>query len=517
MSHLFKILILLPSFFIFFVSCLEDDFPSNRPDLNINEVLGQEENENDSIDDPNTVEEKLSRPNKAIIIKADHCACSGGKSIGFGNCDNLCNQKSNTEEKFFFFNTEITAQFLEGGFEDIASFCSPKADEAQAVACEIQVKDESGAFLNPIEFVPQPGQTSFKVEIGDLPTNKTLRLSIIERISGSTSTTAQLNLTVRDTIDVIGGPLALMPVNEYTCMFRVGSFDQNTGELIIDKVNRFHFYFIPETRPEPLLATSLSSVNCHDLELSPTVPLNSPLLEETTGVFTVWNKSDPRFFDLDSDTVIKVNEIIRENIELQGVKVTTTPDLFFPLEFPSGFDDGDSVAGSDQSPSDANGSSIASILGFAMTPFIDDRTFKAFCPTRQHYYSSSPVFKAMRDIVGVDTEALYAAKQENVCDTVLIKESLLSKIWFFKEGGVHITPTPDTISGKQIQFYWPADISSPHIKKSHQRTYTVKSVTELNSACSGSSIDNTAQNSSGVKTNLPPHDKRLGCIPVLAD
>jgi hypothetical protein len=122
--------------------------------------------------------------------------------------------------------------------------------------------------------------------------------------------------------------------------------------------------------------------------------------------------------------------------------------------------------------------------------------------------------------VAVDTEAIYAAKQDNVCDTILIKQSLLSKIWFFKEGGKHITPTDDTILGKQVQFYWPASIESPHIKKSHQRTYTLKSVDELNSSsCNGgaANIENSSQNSEGAKTSLPPHDKRLGCIPVLAD
>ena len=501
----------------FFVSCIEDNIPRNRPDLDIGE-LGTDVDP-DEIDVIEEIEDNSTkRPDQAIIINSDHCACADGKSIGIGNCASTCQSKSTAQTKQFFFNVKFSAQFFQDGFEDVHGFCSTQENEPNA-GCEIEVKAQNGSLLPPLEIVPAPGQTSFSIDIGALPERQTLRLAIIERSSGAKSTSVQLKLGVNEEIDVIGSPLALMPINEYTCMLRSNppSFDPNDGSLLLDIVNRFHFYFIPESRPEPLQQASLPLVYCHDLEVSPSIPLSSPLLEETTGVFTLWNKSDPRFFDLDANKTMKINEIIEANIELQGIGVNTTPDLFFPLNFPSGFNDGDVTAGSEAT--DTSVSMTSSTLGFAMTPFIDDRTFKAFCPTREHYYSSSPIFKAMREVISVDTEGLYAAKQENICDFILLKQSLLEKIWFYKEGGKHIKPTDSTILGKQIQFYWPADIKYPHVKKSHQRTYTLKSADELNSPsnCGTEEVTSSTQNSDGVKTSFPPHDKRLGCIPVLAD
>jgi hypothetical protein len=308
-----------------------------------------------------------------------------------------------------------------------------------------------------------------------------------------------------------------MPVNEYACMIRTPEFDEDTGALVIESARRFHFYFIDSTRPEPLQAGSLAQVYCHDIEQSPTVPLNSPLLEERTGVFTVWNATDPRFFDLDGNQSLDINDIIQENVEKQGSSLTATPNFFFPLTFPSGLDDGDSDAQSAGENEENQGVEVQRIddsLGFAMTPFLDDRTFRSYCPTKQHYYSNNAIFSAMRDVVGVGTEALYIAKQDNVTDCILVNESLISQIRFFRENGVAIRPTPDTIRGKQIQFYWPADINSPFIKKSHQRTYTIIPVDEVNSRCNGN-VDSAPANNNGVRTQLPSHDNRIGCIPVL--
>jgi hypothetical protein len=499
-----------------FISC-EENIPRNRPtftDADLSAV--------DTTTEPEekVVENDFSRPSGAIVIQTNHCACSEGKQISIGNCVSICSEKSSSSDsnKKLFFDIELTTAITGNtDFGDIAGFCGTSMEGQSAVpSCNVEFKDEKGN-IKVINLVPSAGQTSFIIDVVDLAQDQTYRFSIVENTSGARSTTAQLRLSSDVITDTIGGPLALMPVNQYSCLFRVGEIDSNSGALIIADVNRFHFYFIPETRPEPLKQSSLASVNCHDLEIYGNTPINSPLLEETTGSFTVWNKMDPRFFDLDGDGAMQIHNLIEQNMALQGQALASPLNLFFELSWPSGINDGDSNPSGEQDSSDSSSAEVVNTsMGYYMTPFLDDQTFKAYCPKQAHYYSSSVLFKAMRDVVGVDTEGLYAAKQDNVCDFILIKESRLKKIWFYKEGGLHIEPTNDTVSGKQVQFYWPADESSPFIKKSHQRVYTLKASTEI--SCSSVPVPETSgQGSNGVRSNFPPHDKRIGCVPVLLD
>lgn len=489
-----------------------DNIPRGRPTLSLDTPLVTDVDENtDENVDENAV---IQRPSGAIIIQADACACQNGKPISIGDCAGICAAKQSTGDatEKLFFNVELTEAITLDVYQDVKGWCSTLPSEDVPNSCSIEVKDEEG-MTDFIAFDPQDGQTSFEIEATTFDKDETYRLTITEETSGARSTTIQLRLYSELIDDTIGGPLALMPVSSYSCLFRDGFFDQDTGELIIEDVNRFHFYFIPETRPEPLSAATVPTVNCYDIEIFGNNPINSPLLEESTGVFTVWNKDDPRFFDLSGNGTRRVHELIEQNIELQGQTLSQPLNLFFPLNWLNGFDDGEDVPGQE----DTNSLTTSTAqLGFYMTPFMDDVTFKAYCPTRNHYFSDSPLFKAMREIVAVDTEGLYAAKQDNVCDFLLIKESLLKQIWFYLEGGQHIEPTNDTVQGKQIQFYWPPDPNSPFIKKSHQRVYTLRGSGEI--TCGNApNVDNGGQGSGGVPTNIPPHDKRIGCIPVLAD
>jgi hypothetical protein len=283
------------------------------------------------------------------------------------------------------------------------------------------------------------------------------------------------------------------------------------GGSILD-VTRFYLNFNSETRPEPLMETTTVSAYCHDIEIYGTTPINSPLLEETPGVFSLWFKDDPRFYDLDGNGTRDINQLIEQEVILQGASLSQTPDLFTSLSWFSEFDDGDSTPTGDGGGNTLNLTVLNKELGFYMSPFLDDITYKSYCPTQIHYFSTSPIFKAMREIVAVDTEGLYIGKENNVQNFLLINQSVLQSIWFYIEGGQHIEPTTDTISGKQVQFYWPADPSSPFIKKSHQRVFTIKSASELDSS---TNVTSGTSGSGGIPTNIPPHDKKIGCIPVM--
>ena len=511
--NIYKIILFLLTAVIL-QGCLDDNIPRNRPILEIN---------TDNIDsgdtdvDPDETEEKAdSRPSGAIIIQSGHCACAGNKAVSIGNCESFCSTKSNTETtKKLYFSVELTEAITLDVFEDVKGFCTTQEDlDKEGKACVIEAKNESGA-ITEIDFSPAEAQQSFTINIeGVLSEDETYRISIKEKSTGATSTSVQLRIASDIIEDDVGGPLALMPVNQYTCLFREGGIDTSTGGLYNDSISRFHFYFISKTRPEPLKKVSLPTVACYDFQTYGTTPINSPLLEENTDSFTVWNKMDPRFYDLDNNGVLKIHELIEQKMILMGQPPTSTPTLFYDLNWLNGIDDGDDAAGGDSTTTTLTTTSAN--LGMYMTPFLDTtNNYTAYCPTQLQYYSSNPLFKALRELVGVDTEALYAAKQNNVCDFLLIKESLVKKIWFYIENGQHIQPTTATIRDKNIQFYWPADTNSPYIKKSHQRVYTIKGSDEI--SCGGATVDSGSQDSSGNSTVYPPHDKRIGCIPKLED
>jgi len=512
-----KVLILLILFTlsqIILISC--ENIPRGRPtftDLNSKVVSGD--------DDP-VLLDIPERPSGAIIVQADHCGCKAGVPITLGDCAAFCSENQNSSDTLakLYFNVELTEAITLDVYEDVYGWCKEEIIDpntnisvATGVGCSIEVKDQKGNVVENLPFDPGAGQASFVVDISGLDDDETYRLSIMETSSEAKSTTFQVR-KFSSLMTGPSGPLQLMPINRYSCMIR--EIAVVNGVTTIIGLDRFHLYFNSENRPEPLNESSVALAYCHDIETYGTTPINSPLLEETPGAFSLWFTNDPRFYDLDFDGKRDINQLIEQEVLLQGAQLNSTPDLFTSLNWMSELSDGNNTPG-------GNGGNNTTIevlnkdLGFYMAPFIDDQTYKSYCPTQQHYYSSNPLFKAMRDLVAVDTEALYVAKEDNACNFLLINESVLSTIWFYIEGGQHIEPTTNTIAGKQVQFYWPADPASPFIKKSHQRIYTVKSTDDLGQGCSGTSSSNSSTNGSntGIPTNIPPHDKRIGCVPVM--
>lgn len=487
--------------------CLDSGVPSNRPVFVKDNTTGGDAT-------PKTPE-KLPipvRPTLSVVMQSDHCGCKDGKPVTIGNCVNICSAKPSSPNEILYFNTKVTTAISADIYKDVGGWCSeeiidPNTKESTTpgtVSCYIETKDQNGVKGEITGFTPAKGVSGFSIDIGTLSYSKTYRLTIVERSSGARSTTFQVTKFKTSTNNTVKGPLALMPVTQYSCINKTNVVDDGTGQVgNIANAQRMHFYFVAETRPEPL--PEVSNFYCHDIQTKGPTPINSPLLEEDAGAFTVWNRMDPRFFDQNQDEKADINNIIEDYVVQHGQTLSATPDIFHQLKWVNGVTTGTSTPQQLQ-------------LGWYMTPWIDGNTYKAYCPTQQHYYSNNLIFKAMRETVGTDTEALYVAKQNNVCDLLLVKESIVKKIWFYKENDQHITPNDTTIVGKQIQFYWPADPNSPHIKKSHQKIYTIKGSNELGCAAdTGLSVNTGAQNSGGLSSTYPPHDKRIGCIPKLTN
>lgn len=501
-------------FGIFFLVSCNVTPPRDRPTISPLQNVGV-------VPEEEIVEESIpTRPDGAIVIQSNICGCKNGVPITVGNCASVCASKAKSETSFLHFSVTPSAEVTLSDLRDLFGWCNTElidpntgtAVEGQTnPACVLEATDENDSKLS-LNFSPISGSDQVSVDITALSQDMTYRIRIVETTSGASSNTKQMRIISSNDETSTNGPLALMPVTQYTCMSVTTSSDQ--VNLFYDDASRMFFYFIPETRPDPI-PQGIVNLYCHDIFTYGETDHGDERLEETPGVFTLWNRLDPRFFNLNATgSELDINDIIEQKVKDMGSTLSSTPNIFFPFEWFGSPEIVDS-SGTDE----ATGSPKSDVLGFYMTPFIDKDTLKAFCPTQDHYFSNNALFKAMREVVAVDTEGIYIGKKENSSTTfVLVRESLLKQIWFYKENGINIEPNNDTISGKKLQFYWPADTSTPFIKKSHQSTYTILSsddLKNLNGAGSNTSqATNNANSSSGTSANFPPHDKRIGCIPV---
>lgn len=492
------------------VSC--NTAPANRPTLLKNSSLNDTEEPDVTQEDLDKIrQDKLKRPDNAVKIQSDFCACEDGEAVSFGsNCESYCIGKGNAG-KTLYFNVAITEAISER--TDIGTFerwCNKPIVDVETETqiggepiCQLEMKDQNGSTayktIDPIN----PGSNSVSVSMTDIPNDQTYRFKLVETGSGVSSDTKQIRLTTQRINDPVGGPLATVPAYRYTCININTSTDGVS--LFYESASRLYFYFNPETRPDPLTA-AFPNIFCHDKGLS-NAPINDPLLEQTPNALTLWDALDPRFFDTDGNGVRQVYDLILQSLNDQGVQLDQAPEIFYKFQWAVGLDvstaDGDSSGTTTVNPENAD-------LGFYMTPWTDQQTFKSYCPKQSHYNSNNQLFAALKEIVGVDTEGIYIAEQESGSSLLLVRESDVKPIWFYKVNNIEIEPNENTIKGKKIQFYWPADPNSPYIKKSHQTTYTVKRASEI-----GEAVSQDSQNNDGVPSQIPTHDKRIGCIPKL--
>jgi hypothetical protein len=133
-----------------------------------------------------------------------------------------------------------------------------------------------------------------------------------------------------------------------------------------------------------------------------------------------------------------------------------------------------------------------------MYPYL--RNYKSKCLTAADYHSGSGLFRAIGEMIGVDTEGLYVgvAQYSMSKDYVLLNETDLKKVWFYLRNGVMIAPTDDMVATVPVYFHYPLNFANPYQRSAVQRTYQLKGAQELNLP-SGHTY--------------PAHDRKLGCIP----
>ncbi len=502
MKH-FSPLIVLLLMSLFLASC-QDTVPT-RQTISPNNIIS-----NDGTTD-DTTEETITRPTGAVLFKSDYCACKDGKATSYGNCSSICASQTKDGIERFFANFTVTSDIsLNSGLGNVNGWCTALLPgEDTNPKCVLEAKDELGTVVN-LEIISPAGTNSISAVSENLPSDKTLVLTLVETVSGARSDSVQIIKFSADVSLPTLGPLKNAPITQYSCLIREFSQDDSTGDIFFDLAYRLHFYFLPRIPPTPIPAGN-SNLICHDIQTQG--PLDDDLLprfEQIPAVFNLWDNSDPRFFDNNGNGFVDANELIIQKAKNFGAIIPNTTNFFTPFIWP----------GAPELTSDAGNASTNQPIGFYMAPWIDQTTFKSFCLTSAHYNSTNILFRAMKDIIGVDTEGIYIGEKsaESVQladgtfttgekDFILIRETDLKRIWFHIKNGVRTAPTDDNVANVAVFFLFPPNFDSPFVKSSTQRIFRVQSAAQL-SGVSGSTNTNA-----GTASTLSPHDRKIGCVP----
>lgn len=461
------------------------------------------------------VDKPLVRPDNAVYWNSDFCACKDSKPISYGNCSSFCSGKNTGGAETLFAKFTVSEAISLGGLGNLHAWCKVNLPgDTQNPECELQARDEQGNITS-IEVNIPVNSNSFTANIQDkLSFDKTYVLTLVEKTSQAKSNSIQLVKFSTDVSLPILGPLKNAPISQYTCLVRGFSEDSSTGDIFYDAAYRLHFYFIPRIPPKPIPA-GMSNLICHDI-FNPLYGIIDdelyPRFEQLPGVFNLWDTTDPRFYDNNGNGQIDINEAIIQKTRNFGGSISAAANFFNSFKWPG-------------SPplEDEAGAENSQPLGFFMAPWIDQSTFKSYCLTSTHFNSSNPLFKAMRDYIGVDTEGLYVGEKapETITnnegkltsgfpDYILIRETDLKSVWFYLKNQVPTVPTDDNVSNNAIYFYYPLNKISPFVRTSTQRVFRVRGAQELRSGTTSSSSGAT---SGGGSTSFPPHDGKIGCIP----
>ena len=271
------------------------------------------------------------------------------------------------------------------------------------------------------------------------------------------------------------GPVQITSFSQYSCV----STDNNA--------EKYHFYF-QERTPPAVVRVDERAIVCHDTIYGTNDHETFPRLEYTAQAFKVWDSSDFRFYDNDGNGSIDINDQIIRNARLYGEVINPRTIFFTPVTLPT------SVEMSRR----AGNYKTQFSTGWMMYPYM--RNYKSQCLTAADYNSASGLFRAIGQLILVDTEGLYVGEAQNALskDYVLLNETDLKKVWFYIKNGVMTAPTDDMVATVPVYFYYPLNPANPYQRSAAQKTYQLRGAQELNLP---------------TGHTYPAHDRKIGCIP----
>lgn len=462
-----------------------------------------------TMDDPDgdePIDETPARPSNAIFFKDDFCICKDKKAVSANNCATFCSTKSTSGKEVFYANFTTTADISQSGLGSVYGWCTqiinPETETANP-KCLLKAKAEGEGEISIDVSIPTNANSLTAFVQDSLSYNKTYILTLVEETSGAKSNSIQLIKYSTDVPIPVVGPLKVAPISQYSCLWLAQRVTEGNVDIYNDGAYRTHFYYLPSLPPDPITAMN---VVCHDIRTYGLVDDREiPRFENIPGVINLWDANDPRFYNNNGTGSDKdVNDIIIQKAAHYGGTIPAGTQFFQALP---------PITSTSQNQQAGNNSTTIP-LGYFMSPWIDQTTFKSYCLNSTHYNSNNPLFKAMRDVIEVDTEGLYVGYASEIVGTstisdyIFIRETDLKAVWFYKENGQHKIPTDANVANVAVYFYYPIDKNEPRVKKSSQRIYQVKGQRELSAM---STTPNA--NPDGTNTVFPPHDRKVACIP----
>ncbi len=453
----------------------------------------------------------VTRPNNAMRTSS-FCACQNSLSITYNNdCASFCSNKSVTQKTLYVTYTPSTDVLLNTLLGNVKNWCEVALDANAAIPqCFLDVLDEDN---NTVASVPANNTdlilsgNNIVANIDSLSDNQNFRLRLRESTSNSTSADyIQLRLFDPNDSNTPEQPLWTAPISQYTCLFR------EVDSPYIGYASRFYFYFNQHNTP-PAIPIGINYLVCHNAGINTNDSPTLPRLELLPSVFRLWDDLDPRFADAKSNNSSAnvniannvpdiIDEIYNRLLDRGATSYLSkiTSSFFSKLSwanYPASILENNSNI--------PNPQSSLPVLGYVMQPFIDSN-YMSYCPNNYYYYSTDPLMRVLKEIIGIETEGLYYASAETESYTasdgtivysqpsyMYINETTLKQIWFYvNSSNVAVAPTESTVRGKTVFFYWPANPAAPTTKNSTQKTYRIV-------VPSG--------------TGVTPHDYRIGCVP----
>ena len=516
---------------VFFLSC-QDTIP-NRATITPDEFIQDPDPVCDDDEELSTkedgtkecVKKKIKRPTDALKFKSDYCGCKDGKPVTFGNCSAFCADKNTAGASILYASFTVTEAIALSGLENVFGFCNmPIEGDTANPKCLLSAKDEAGNTAN-LDVTTTSGSNSIKVDISALAEDKTYIITLFEQGSKAKSDSVQI---IKDTtqlnVDLLG-TLKIAPISQFTCVIRNFEKEEAASGAVTYWYTagfRRHYYYLPRNVPDPLQGLSKEAF-CHDVvKYGVKDDATFPRLENTPGVFNFWDTQDPRFYDNNGNGVLDINDVIVQKTKNFGGSIPASSNFFAKFS-------GLQLVITNPDETSTNTTANQPALGYYMAPWIDTNSssYRSFCLTTTEYNSATnALYKAFRDVIGVDTEGLYIAEKgaqviEDVNgnevttnpDFLLIRESDLKSVWFYVKNGVLTKPTEENVANVTTYFYYPLNKTTPFIKSSTQELYRVRSAQEL--ASGGVSSGSTSTTNPGTPGLFPPHDKKIGCIPKL--
>ena len=455
-----------------------------------------------------------TRPTEQIYINPKFCACEKGKPYTVNDCATYCSSTNDQTPTLYVTTTVGPLISANEELVDLKGWCTNDLVDSinnHAPSCNLYLYDGRDTLTLEMEFT---GNLSFKADLSSIQKNKTYSATIMENQSKAKSKSFHIYAVDPDSQDDDNSPLKIMHISQYSCIYMYGDntapSTTNPTDLYSGNMTRMYFYYPSNTLPE-ILSGSLRRVFCHDITRYNRIDSKLfPRLELIPNALSLWDKADLRLYDADNNTKLDINEQIQRRL-LNEFNISSTINIFQSFTYNSYI----------ESTTESSASELkfkAILQGYYMQPWIDTSSKLGYCPKQEHYHGNTAVFRILKELIGNDTEAIYFGKSDpkaytdnngqlvNVAgSTIIIRENVLKKIWFYYENNQKLVPNEVIAGQKTIMFYYPPDFNNPLVEKSHQSLFTVFNPTE------------DSQNTGDPRPNVLPPNKMFGCVPSLGD